>query len=100
MPTYEYECLKCGVDFEAFQKMSDAALKECPKCKGKVKRLIGSGAGLIFKGSGFYATDYKNKSTSSKDKKEADNPCSACDQSGCQQKKTKVNNEITGDKTI
>ena len=59
MPTYEYECTKCGHVFEAFQSMSDKPLASCPKCKGKVKRLIGPGAGVIFKGSGFYATDYK-----------------------------------------
>ncbi len=87
MPTYEYECLGCGINFEAFQKMSDDALKECPQCKGKVKRLISSGAGLIFKGSGFYATDYKNKSTFSNNKKETDSSCSSCDQSKCQQTK-------------
>jgi len=90
MPTYEYECLECGIDFEAFQKMSDAALTECPQCKGKVKRLISSGAGLIFKGSGFYATDYKNKGKPSESKeKAADTPCSKCDQSGCRQKENK-----------
>lgn len=61
MPTYEYECGKCGHRFEKFQKMADAPLKSCPKCKGKVHRLIGGGSGIIFKGSGFYETDYKNK---------------------------------------
>src|SRR3954462_1984009 len=62
MPTYEYECLKCGHHFEVFQQMSDAPVKKCPKCgKRSVKRLVGAGAGLIFKGSGFYITDYKNK---------------------------------------
>jgi len=60
MPTYDYVCAKCGHQFEAFQSMSDAPLTKCPKCKtGKVKRLIGAGAGLVFKGSGFYETDYK-----------------------------------------
>ena len=65
MPTYEYSCLKCGKEFEAFQPMKDAPLKVCT-CgkKGKVRRKIGGGAGLIFKGTGFYQTDYKNKSTS------------------------------------
>ncbi|MBI1783597.1 zinc ribbon domain-containing protein [Candidatus Sumerlaeota bacterium] len=64
MPTYEYECPKCGKVFEAFQSMSDPPLKKCanPKCKGKPKRLVGAGSGLIFKGSGFYITDYKKKS--------------------------------------
>jgi putative FmdB family regulatory protein len=61
MPTYDYECTKCGHNFEAFQNIKDKLLDKCPKCKGKVKRLIGSGAGLIFKGSGFYATDYRKK---------------------------------------
>ena len=60
MPTYEYECLKCGHVFDTFQKMADEPLKRCPKCKGKVKRRIGAGAGIIFKGSGFYATDYRS----------------------------------------
>lgn len=62
MPTYEYACPKCGHNFELVQSMRDEPLKKCPKCrKAGVKRLVGSGAGLIFKGSGFYITDYKNK---------------------------------------
>lgn len=62
MPTYEYQCDNCGYKFEEFQKMTDAPLKKCPKCKknGKVHRLISAGAGIIFKGSGFYATDYRS----------------------------------------
>ncbi|MBN2190565.1 MAG: hypothetical protein JW728_05060 [Candidatus Aureabacteria bacterium] len=61
MPTYEYKCKKCGHEFELFQKMSDPAVKDCPKCnaKGAVVKIIGSGSGIIFKGSGFYANDYK-----------------------------------------
>lgn len=62
MPTYDYECQKCKHTFELFQSMTDKPLEKCPKCKGKVKRLIGGGAGIIFKGSGFYETDYKKKS--------------------------------------
>jgi putative FmdB family regulatory protein len=58
MPRYDYECVKCGV-FELSQKMNDKLLTKCPKCGAKVKRLIGSGSGIIFKGAGFYATDYK-----------------------------------------
>jgi len=62
MPTYEYECEKCKYKFEHFQSMSSKRLEVCPKCKGKLRRLIGTGAGIIFKGSGFYETDYRSKS--------------------------------------
>lgn len=67
MPTYEYACPKCGHEFEQFQSMRDEPLKKCPACKkAALKRLVGGGAGLIFKGSGFYITDYKNKSGGAK----------------------------------
>ncbi|MFZ4396892.1 MAG: FmdB family zinc ribbon protein [Kiritimatiellia bacterium] len=62
MPTYEYECSKCAHVFEKFQSMRDAPLKRCPKCGCKVKRLLGTGAGIIFKGQGFYQTDYRSSS--------------------------------------
>lgn len=62
MPTYDYFCPKCHHEFEAFQSMKDEPLKTCPNCKKRsVKRRVGGGAGLIFKGSGFYITDYKNQ---------------------------------------
>lgn len=65
MPTYEYICSKCGHEMEAFQSMNDQPLKLCPACKRRaLKRQIGGGAGLIFKGTGFYITDYKKKSGS------------------------------------
>lgn len=64
MPTYDYECSSCGHTFEAMQKMSDDPLKACPQCGKSVRRLIGSGAGFIFKGSGFYSTDYRKKDPS------------------------------------
>jgi putative FmdB family regulatory protein len=70
MPTYDYKCRKCGNAFEARQTMSESLLKSCPKCKGKVDRLIGAGAGLIFKGTGFYSTDYKKTSPPAPPKKE------------------------------
>ena len=67
MPTYEYACAKCDSEFELFQSMNDEPLKKCPKCrKTGVKRLVGGGAGLIFKGTGFYITDYKNKPATAK----------------------------------
>ncbi|MEW6009138.1 MAG: zinc ribbon domain-containing protein [Candidatus Omnitrophota bacterium] len=80
MPTYEYKCNKCGHSFEKFQAMSDAPVKECPKChKLTVKRLISGGTGIIFKGSGFYATDYRKKKTDSVDKKSGSGKsCSSC----------------------
>lgn len=59
MPTYEYECQKCQHRFEVFQSIKEAPKKTCPKCKGRLKRLLGTGAGIIFKGSGFYSTDYR-----------------------------------------
>ncbi|MCD6287692.1 MAG: zinc ribbon domain-containing protein [Candidatus Hydrogenedentes bacterium] len=61
MPTYEYECRKCGHVFEKFHSMSEKPRVRCPKCKGPSKKLLGTGAGIIFKGSGFYETDYKRK---------------------------------------
>ena len=63
MPTYEYRCLKCKKKFDYTQSMTEKPLKKCIRCGGKVERLIGSGAGLVFKGSGFYATDYKKQKT-------------------------------------
>ena len=79
MPTYEYSCEKCGKNFDVFQSMRDETFKECPKesCQmakwghGKVKRLLGTGAGLIFKGSGFYITDYRSNSYKEGAKKDA-----------------------------
>lgn len=79
MPTYEYLCEKCGKNFDAFQSMKDDPYKVCPKdlCrqktwgKGKVKRQLGAGAGLIFKGSGFYITDYRSAGYKEAAKKEA-----------------------------
>jgi putative FmdB family regulatory protein len=73
MPTYEYACPDCGHKFEQFQSIKADPLTDCPECDGKnVKRLISSGGGLIFKGTGFYATDYRSdgyKSAASSDKK-------------------------------
>lgn len=71
MPTYDYQCEACGVEFEKFQRMSEEPLKKCPECgKLKVKRLFGTGAGILFKGSGFYETDYRSKNYSEAAKKD------------------------------
>lgn len=79
MPTYEYECRHCRHRFEEFQSISDPPLTRCPKCGKAVRRLFGGGLGIIFKGSGFYTTDYKrtssvggNGSSRGKDSKAAD----------------------------
>ena len=63
MPTYDYRCQACGHEFENFQSIRQPALRKCPKCrKPKLERLIGSGAGILFKGGGFYQTDYRSES--------------------------------------
>lgn len=75
MPTYEYECASCAHRFEVFQKMSDKPARTCPQCgKKKVRRLIGSGGGLLFKGSGFYITDYRSEAYKSSAKADAAAP--------------------------
>ena len=65
MPTYEYECKSCGHRFEASQPITAKPIEKCPQCKKSVQRLISSGSGIIFKGSGFYATDYRKGSPKS-----------------------------------
>lgn len=75
MPTYEYLCRKCEEKFEKFQSMLAIPVKTCPKCRGKVDRLIGTGAGILFKGSGFYQTDYRSESY--KKQANADKPVTA-----------------------
>jgi putative FmdB family regulatory protein len=64
MPTYEYECMECKMRFDVFQAITDDPIEKCMKCNGKVRKIFGK-AGIIFKGSGFYTTDYKNKSNGS-----------------------------------
>jgi len=87
MPTYEYQCESCGHHFEKRQSMSDEPLKTCPKCGQPVRRLIGAGAGLIFKGSGFHATDYRRSGRSSCSLEQTGSTCcgrsSRCDSPAC-----------------
>lgn len=89
MPTYEYECRACNHAFELFQAMSDEPVKVCPECGGSVRRMIGGGTGIIFKGSGFYVTDSKksssvassSRSAGAKPKKQdagSDSSCAGC----------------------
>ncbi len=73
MPTYEYRCDNCGHEFEQFQSITAKSLRKCPECgKNALNRLIGTGAGIIFKGSGFYETDYRSESYKQAQKKETD----------------------------
>ena len=92
MPNYDYQCQKCQHKFEVFQSIKAARIKKCPKCGGEVKRLIGAGGGFIFKGSGFYATDYKKRDAKSKkaeslDKKSSDS-CKTCKDDTCKFKES------------
>jgi len=85
MPTYEYKCQICGYMFEIFQSMKDKPATKCPECNGKVQRLISGGAGVIFKGSGFYATDYAKSNAPACGR---DTPCcgrdTPCDNKPCE----------------
>ncbi len=82
MPTYQYRCRKCSHEFEEFQSISDDPITVCPKCGGETRRVITGGAGINFKGSGFYVTDYKRKESpgsskeSSRDTKSSTPPSS------------------------
>ena len=70
MPTYDYRCTKCGRTFELFHSIKDDSPKRCPRCRGRARRVPSGGVGLLFKGSGFYITDYRSKSYKEKAKQE------------------------------
>ena len=89
MPTYEYVCLACEAIFERFQSIMDAPVQKCPECgRKRVRRQIGAGAALLFKGSGFYITDYRSSEYSSKAKAEA-SPASTGSETSVKDAKTK-----------
>ena len=107
MPTYGYVCDKCGHEFDTFQSMSSDALKTCPEdlCgkkrwgKGKVKRTIGAGAGLLFKGSGFYITDYRSegyKQAAKKDSASASAPAKGSESKSPAKSKAKASKPSSG----
>ncbi|HUS46533.1 MAG TPA: zinc ribbon domain-containing protein [Phycisphaerae bacterium] len=80
MPTYDHKCEACGYAFEKFQSISDPAVRKCPKCgRLKVRRLIGAGSGIIFRGSGFYQTDYRSESYKKAAEKDKETPKSGGD---------------------
>jgi putative FmdB family regulatory protein len=98
MPTYEYLCSQCGHEFEKFQSMTAQPTRKCPKCgKNTVKRLIGRGSGVIFKGSGFYETDYRseNYKKSANAEKETNSP--AKESTGSDKKKNTSADDSNGD---
>ena len=99
MPTYDYKCLACDVRFEKFQSITAPAIEECPECGGKVKRLIGAGAGLIFKGSGFYATDYRSEGYKESAKKDKDGESAKKDKDGSSDKSSSDKGEKKEKKT-
>src|SRR5215831_907078 len=83
MPTYEYVCDACGHSFDELQSFSDAPLTKCPACgKKKLRRLFGSGAAILFKGSGFYQTDYRSESYKAAAKKETESSAKPADTTG------------------
>ena len=94
MPTYEYLCENCGYEFERFQSITAAALRKCPRCNRRaLKRLVGTGAGVIFKGSGFYETDYRSESYKKAEQKEKNSTEPA------KEKTTKSKDTKPGEKT-
>lgn len=91
MPTYDYRCQECGYEFEEFQMMNDEPLSVCPRCEGALKRIIGGGIGVIFKGSGFYVTDNKAaNSTTAATKSEAPAPSESSGSSSSAEKKSEA----------
>ena len=95
MPTYDYECSACGHTFEKFQSIKAPAIRRCPQCsQRKVKRLIGAGGGIIFKGSGFYETDYR--SDSYRKSAEKDKPSSSSDSSSDSKSESKSDTKSDG----
>jgi len=102
MPTYDYECPKCGHEFEAYQPITDDALTKCPQkgCRGKVQRLIGGGGGLLFKGSGFYITDYRSDNYKKAAKADSSSSSSGGDSSGGESKSSSSDSSSSsGDKS-
>ncbi len=82
MPTYDYRCNACDHTFEVFQSITAEPLRECPRCKGEVQRVLGPGAGFIFKGSGFYITDYARSKEYKEKAKSESKPAAAPGSSG------------------
>ena len=98
MPTYEYRCENCGHEFEKFQSIIAKSLRRCPVCsKSTVKRLIGAGAGIIFKGSGFYQTDYRTESYKKSQKSDKSDSTAAVSEKKSEAKDTKADEKAKPD---
>jgi len=95
MPTYTYECVKCGHRFDYFHSITANPKVVCEKCKGKCERLIGNGAGIIFKGSGFYETDYKKKGSNGNGSHKTSTSTSSNNGNGKTSTETKTSNKET-----
>ncbi len=93
MPTYEYECNKCGHVFDVFHSMTAKPRVKCPECGGGTKKRIGAGAGIIFKGSGFYETDYKRKSNSGRPAPKSETPAAKPSEPKKEEKKPEKSKE-------
>ncbi|MEE2885825.1 MAG: zinc ribbon domain-containing protein [Planctomycetota bacterium] len=100
MPTYAYECEACGHHFEKFQSMTANSLRTCPECKArKLQRLIGPGAGIIFKGSGFYETDYRSDSYKKAEKADKETRSKSSEKTSGADTDSKSTGDKTGDKS-
>ncbi len=101
MPTYDYDCESCKQTFEIFQSITAAPLEKCPSCSGKVQRRVHGGSGLIFKGSGFYLTDYKKSGASSENKteKSEDKPKAANEKPGPEKSSSETSKNTTPSST-
>jgi putative FmdB family regulatory protein len=101
MPTYEYECDACGHEFELFQSITDSVKRKCPECgKLKLRRLFGTGGAIVFKGSGFYQTDYRSESYKKQAKEDRKASESSSDsKSGKSEKTDKTKNKSQNKKT-
>ena len=98
MPTYDYECDACGKRLEMFQRMSDEPVKTCPACgQEKLRRLFGTGAAIVFKGSGFYQTDYRSESYKSGAKKETKDDAAKSDSKSSKDGAGKSDSKTSGD---
>ncbi len=101
MPTYDYKCDACDYTFEEFQSITSKPLKKCPECgKLKLKRLIGTGAGLIFKGSGFYETDYRSEGYKKAASADSEKNGSKSDSKNKSDKKTDSDKSASKDKKV